>query len=247
MENTTATKDSLPKSLRILCLGDSLTAGWSEFDPRPHPYGDTMQNELAHMLSTTPSQIHTKIDGFSGDQVRGAYMRRMKYDCAEAAKQPYDWIIVMGGTNDLAWGQPPEVIYENLSKSSRTHFHEEMHLKLLLPSFKAVIADYLLTAKVWRVALDSGAKVLALNVIEAASTLGTLVGRRNDLNAMIAKHEEDRFYTFDLWSVIRYTGIDEETRKRIWDDGLHLTAEGYRVMGKAVAARIFELLQSSSE
>ena len=47
---------------------------------------------------------------------------------------------------------------------------------------------------------------------------------------------------FDLWSVIRYTGIDDETREKIWDDGLHLTEEGYRIMGKAVAARLFELM-----
>ena len=40
----------------------------------------------------------------------------MKNDCAKAAKQPYDWIVIMGGTNDLGWGQPPEVIFENLSK-----------------------------------------------------------------------------------------------------------------------------------
>ncbi|KAL9631031.1 MAG: hypothetical protein Q9164_006110 [Protoblastenia rupestris] len=118
----------------------------------------------------------------------------------------------MGGTNDLGWGQPPELIFENL-------------------------------IKVWRIALDTGAKVLALNVIECASSNGRLVQKRNALNAMISKHEEDRFYTFDLWSVIRYTGIDEETRERIWDDGLHLTKDGYSIMGKAVAARLFELLR----
>ncbi|KAL9104938.1 MAG: hypothetical protein Q9163_000183 [Psora crenata] len=97
----------------------------------------------------------------AGDQVCGAYMRRIKDDCKKAAKQPYDWIIIMGGTNDLGWGKPPAVIYENLTK-------------------------------VWRVALDSGAKVLALNVIEAAGSSQGMVRKRKDLNDMIAKHEEDR-------------------------------------------------------
>ena len=50
-------------------------------------------------------------------------------------------------------------------------------------------------------------------------------------------------YSCDLWSIIRYTGVDEETREAIWDDGLHLTEAGYNIMGKAVAARLFELLQ----
>ena len=66
MENATAVDESLPKSLRILCFGDSLTAGYMSSDSHDHPYGDIMQNELAHMLSTTPSQIYTKIDGMSG-------------------------------------------------------------------------------------------------------------------------------------------------------------------------------------
>lgn len=52
-----------------------------------------------------------------------------------------------------------------------------------------------------------------------------------------------RSFTLDLWSVIRYNGIGKEARERPWDDGLHLTAAGYAVMGKAVAARLFELLQ----
>ena len=50
-------------------------------------------------------------------------------------------------------------------------------------------------------------------------------------------------YSFDLWSVVRYTGVDETSRKAIWDDGVHLTEAGYHIMGKAVAARLFELLQ----
>ena len=54
---------------------------------------------------------------FTGDQVGAGYMRRMKRDCEEAAKDPYDWIVIMGGTNDLGWGQPPNVIFENLSRS----------------------------------------------------------------------------------------------------------------------------------
>ena len=61
---------SLPKSLRILCFGDSLTAGYMSSDPECYPYGDTLRTELAHMLSATPSQIHTRIDGLSGKALK---------------------------------------------------------------------------------------------------------------------------------------------------------------------------------
>lgn len=42
-------------------------------------------------------------------------------------------------------------------------------------------------------ALDTGAKVLALNVIEAASPNKDLRHRRSELNALIANHKEDRW------------------------------------------------------
>ena len=45
---------------------------------------------------------------------------------------------------------------------------------------------------IWKVALNSGARVLALNIIEAAASSEKAVRRRNELNAMIAKHEETR-------------------------------------------------------
>ena len=51
-------------------------------------------------------------------------------------------------------------------------------------------------------------------------------------------------YSFDLYSAIRYTGVEEELRTKIWDDGLHLTAQGYKVMGDAIAVRMLELLKT---
>ena len=54
-------------------------------------------------------------------------------------------------------------------------------------------------------------------------------------------------YSFDLYSAIRYTGIDKDLRKKLWDDGLHLTSEGYKVMGDVIAVRMFELLKMTQQ
>lgn len=48
--------------------------------------------------------------------------------------------------------------------------------------------------KVWDIGLASGANILALNVIEAAFTDDTIVQRRDALNALIADHEQDRWW-----------------------------------------------------
>lgn len=48
----------------------------------------------------------------------------------------------------------------------------------------------------WQKALDTGASVLALNVIEAAHPSQSLRDRRSELNTLIANHKQDR------WSVL---------------------------------------------
>jgi lysophospholipase L1-like esterase len=52
-------------------------------------------------------------------------------------------------------------------------------------------------------------------------------------------------YTFDLYSIIPYANADEDTREKLWDDGLHLTIEGYKLMGDAIAVGLFDILQGS--
>lgn len=54
-------------------------------------------------------------------------------------------------------------------------------------------------------------------------------------------------YTFDLYSAIPYATLDDDTREKLWDDGLHLTGQGYKVMGDAIAVRLFEILQNMKE
>lgn len=50
--------------------------------------------------------------------MRGSFMRRMKRDVAHGNYSPYDWIIVLGGTNDLGWGQSAEAVYQDLRMSN---------------------------------------------------------------------------------------------------------------------------------
>ena len=110
-----AMNDTLPKSLRILCFGDSLTAGYTSYGWEFHPYADHLRAGLQHSLSTP--DIEVDVAGLSGDQVQGSYLPRIKAKCADT-ETPYDWIIIMGGTNDLGWRQSPDTIYEGLSKPS---------------------------------------------------------------------------------------------------------------------------------
>ncbi|KAL8953457.1 MAG: hypothetical protein Q9222_000661 [Ikaeria aurantiellina] len=94
-------------------------------------------------------------------------------------------------------------------------------------------------------ALETGANVLALSVLEAEYTSGGIVQRRNELNDLIAHHSDDRWHSMDMCKAVPFFDMDEETRKRIWDDGLHLKKDGYEMMGNAIAAKLLELLDTA--
>lgn len=57
----------------------------------------------------------------------------------------------------------------------------------------------------WKVALDTGANVLALNVIEAAASSPRMIERRNMLNAMIKAHQEAKLYAIFAHSSVHAT------------------------------------------
>ncbi|CAF9936277.1 MAG: hypothetical protein ALECFALPRED_006751 [Alectoria fallacina] len=251
MAESGAMIDPLPKSLRILCFGDSLTAGYTSYGWEFHPYADHLRVGLQHTLSI--SDIEVDVAGLSGDQVQGSYLPRIRAKCANT-DSPYDWIIIMGGTNDLAWGQSPDTIYEGLSKPSlplprylSISFCGSSPLFTPTPFQDSAVANWIVTEKVWKVALDTGANVLALNVLEADGSGDRVNSKRNSLNDKIANHQQERFYSFDIYSAIRYTGIDKDLREKLWDDGLHLTSEGYKVMGDVIAVRMLELLKMTQQ
>ena len=117
------------ESLRILCFGDSLTAGYTHYGLEHYPYSDYLETTLQKFLPSTKITIDTA--GLSGDRVKaGLFLRRIEGNCAKAAKNPYDWVIILGGTNDIGWGESPEDIYEALGRA--------FLLSSCLPSFGPV-------------------------------------------------------------------------------------------------------------
>ncbi|KAK1600628.1 GDSL-like Lipase/Acylhydrolase [Colletotrichum navitas] len=98
------------KTLRVFCFGDSLTAGYSAYGAVYHPYSIALTKKLSRDLSDT--RVIATDNGMPGDLVsQGAFAKRFESETSQAA---YDWVIVLGGTNDLAYSVPPERIFESL-------------------------------------------------------------------------------------------------------------------------------------
>lgn len=51
----------------------------------------------------------------------------------------------------------------------------------------------------------------------------------------------------DLCAAVPYFSMDKTLRREIWDDGLHLTKAGYKMMGEAIGARMADLISAESQ
>ncbi|KAI1276161.1 GDSL-like Lipase/Acylhydrolase [Xylaria sp. FL0933] len=109
--NQKRAKKSADPPLRILCFGNSLTCGY--------PVGDPYAGRLIEKIEEAfpGRKVEAEVEGVPGDLVTtGDFIPRM-HDSWRLADHPYDWTIVLGGTNDLGWGRSAESIIEGLKKA----------------------------------------------------------------------------------------------------------------------------------
>ncbi|KAJ6041591.1 SGNH hydrolase [Penicillium canescens] len=200
----------MAEKLSLLCFGDSLTAGYYSYGLEYQPYAGKLKQSLEAVFPNT--EIIVDVDGMPGDLAispPGVFLSRIRKKCA---KRWYDWVVVLGGTNDLGYGNQPDKIYSALQDS-------------------------------WNVALSTGAKVLALTIPECGAKSQRLDTRRATLNSYILAHQSERIHAFDLHSKIPYHTGSENFREEIFDDGLHLTARGYDLMGSMIGEHLANLLK----
>ncbi|KAH6670089.1 SGNH hydrolase-type esterase domain-containing protein [Halenospora varia] len=103
-------------ALHILCFGDSITHGFSKMGTLYHPYAIALQASLERAFPTWNITIDEQ--GQNGDQVAsppGGFLPRMDILYEEVhPHNPYDFAVVLGGTNDICVGRPAPDIYNAL-------------------------------------------------------------------------------------------------------------------------------------
>jgi len=108
----------MTNTLHILCFGDSLTAGYSDGITPYHPYTGTLQTSLEKAFPFVNITIDNH--GLPGDQVTsppGEFHPRMDIIYDElSSSTPYDFAIILGGTNDLAHNRLARDIFSALQK-----------------------------------------------------------------------------------------------------------------------------------
>ncbi|KAI4870358.1 SGNH hydrolase [Hypoxylon rubiginosum] len=194
--------------LSILCFGDSLTAGY----PAGQPYAAKLKEKLEdafrdHLFSC----VEYEVDGVPGDLVtRGSYIDRMR---ANWKREPYDWTIVLGGTNDLGWDRPTSDIITGLERTWEIPLSKGGKvLALTIPDTKSRLYNL----KERRDAVNKAIKEYKKPFFFSF-----------DLNSALPYHDmapEDRAKYWEM-------------------DGVHLSAAGYDLMGEKVAEELIRIMK----
>lgn len=208
---------------KILCYGDSLTAGYSEWGTNFTPYGDTL--EIKSKLEVTS----VGMSGWTTFQMVNCANKSENYDVVDRkadglqlllSSGRYDLLCLMAGTNDLGTGVPEDEIIRNLAAL----------IKIVLST-------------------SSNIKVALLTVPATGSELHyeSVRTRRANVNQGILKlsrRYEDRVFLIDASAALPNPGEHPKPpteESQLWDmDLLHLSPTGSAKLGEFV----FESLSS---
>ncbi|HQV10193.1 MAG TPA: GDSL-type esterase/lipase family protein [Nitrospira sp.] len=203
---------TIPSPL-ILCVGDSLTAGYqtpSAVHPsgQETPYGHVLQEYLGE-------RFRVEVSGICGETT-GEMVLRFRRAVLERCPQ---MVIILGGTNDLGWNADPSEIMRNLIK-----MYELARASSIVP----------VPVTVPSIRVDLGGENP-----DAVAWLAEHIQRRQRLNALIADYAESK----NLRYVDLFTATAEPESLMLAEpysnDGLHLTSSGYGLLGRLVYEQVF--------
>lgn len=204
-------------TIRILALGDSLTAGYYDDGRAYHPYAV----HLAELFSSVKIPTIINERGISGEQVVPSMLQRLDDVLKEGLA--YKWIVILGGTNDLNEGSSAKKIFREGLASMYEMCLNYSHSQVKLVVMTVLENSYDLPGH------DDDHERQRLNemIRDYASESAT----------------KNRIYLVDLDRSIPYHAIpDENDRRQIWEDSTHLTPLGY----DRIATLLFHLMMSTT-
>ena len=213
---------------RVLCYGDSLTAGFWDGGARFHPYAAQLSRRLggctvdhiglSGFTSAQMADTLGRTENKTGGDIDATRRRWMSLDEAlERAR--YTHVVILAGTNDLS----------RLRHAGGTRTAAD------------VVSNI---AALHTRALASGARTLALTVPQPAfeSLHPQMALGRGEINAglRVFAAATANVSLCELEVALPHLNGTAEERARLWDDGLHLTPAGYDVLGDAVYGALLD-------
>jgi len=223
--STKAEKKEKVNKRRILCYGDSLTAGFHSHGFNFHPYASKLA-QLIHlhidhigMNGWTVQEMVSSADKPKVTCVCGRVWEGLEYKLREAStSQPYDLVIIMAGTNDLSAVRGSTAEQDKLLDSlkalhSIAHKYHCETICLSIPEMQAETGKHYENIREARTYLNAGLRKFASAHSRPTKDSGTPAPR--------AVTFVDGCRLLPSWHT-----ADKTTLDTMWDDGLHLTPAG---------------------
>jgi len=202
---------------RVLCYGDSLTAGFCDQGRQFEPYGRT----LAKVLGAVLGPCEVLVCGHSGHRASemaadldnpavldrvGQVGKGLRHCLADPAQRP-DLVLIMAGTNDLGGGLRPQTVMEDIAKLHAVcHQHGVPTVAIAPPPLRDG-------------RIEASRRQLADLLSAWAKTVPSV-------QAVIEPSEMIPVSAAGAWDV----------------DGLHFSPDGSRLLGHQLAMKVFPCL-----
>lgn len=211
-----------PREVRILCFGDSLTAGYNKHGKHYFPYCNPLRSILGYHSRLF---VFAEAKGITGEMVHKQMTHRLPLVLGNATV-PYDWVIILGGTNDILhvknFGDDDEFLreLENVWQPRILKDIEKLH----------------------EIAYRHGSHTMLLTVpensIETWPDFKPLFLMRKKINEALrdfAYRSKGRTVLCDIAKKIPRHSLSPQNELLLWDDHLHLTPTGYTKMAGAIS------------
>ena len=217
-------------SLKVLAFGDSLTEGYYAGGFKFHPYSIELEKRLQDKLRVMGDcrDVVVQQVGLSGEYT--SHMQpRLNDILARAETAPFDFVCILGGTNDLALDDSPNDVASRLI---------EMYHRVL-DSDKSIL--------------------VAITIPESYFLDPGYVSKRNLINQKIRKfhsevskyffenHYGERMILVDLEKLMPYYDNEGGKDSQRWDDLLHMTPFGYDEFGGIIYSHVIPKILTVAE
>jgi len=206
--------------IRVLCFGDSLTAGSGKATRRRHhPYSAKLQERFDNHDNTVlgPSirpVFRLENAGIPGERAQDEMFPRL-YQTLKRARAKYRWVIILGGTNDMKKYRQNVALSADI-EDSKSIFNALVNLHNISHTF--------------------GAKTVAVTIpdreCEGSGTCLNLKETHLKINELLKEfcsRNKEKVILADLASEV-FLPRDE----RLWGDPVHFNKQGYEKMADVI-------------
>ncbi|XP_066936021.1 serine-rich adhesin for platelets-like isoform X2 [Clytia hemisphaerica] len=204
--------------VRVLAFGDSLTRGYYNKGQNHHPYTGRLQSLLNRMDDKRCFIVENQ--GKDGDIAFGEMPKRME-TLLRLSKKHYDWIIILGGTNDIYNKQhsgkrsPNELSQNIIALHNIAHHHGAHTVAITIP------------------------EVLCENN-ESCEDMKAIRDNVNDNIKTYALDHRQNVVLCDMAELLARNKLKNGLVAQFFEGGLHLKPRGYETMARLIFESIKE-------